>query len=124
VKKCRFPEIKAEVKVRQAESQAIRKQINEAHGLDRWCLWQEKRRYGTDTRYLLLAYAFLRGMPYAACEPKNRERLVNSDPVRHGSMPSAYLLHKTASQWTKTEVTEAQLKAWLQAVPMAAQEAA
>jgi hypothetical protein len=69
-KKCKYPQIKEELKSRQAESQDIRKRIHAASGMDRWELWQEKRRYGSETRDLLLAYGFLRGMPYRVIEAK------------------------------------------------------
>jgi hypothetical protein len=72
-KKCKFPEIRAELRQREQESRAIRKQINESSGMARWAFWEEKRNYGGATRDLLLAYAFLRGMPYRVCEPKTSE---------------------------------------------------
>lgn len=76
-KKSKFPEIKAELKQREAESRAIRKQIHESSGMERWGFWADKRRYGSDTRDLLLGYAFLRGVPYRVCEAKT---LPNSGP--------------------------------------------
>ena len=69
-KKSKYPEIQAELRQREAESRAIRKQIHESSGLDRWNFWNDKRELGSNTRYVLLAYAFLRGMPYAVCEIK------------------------------------------------------
>lgn len=76
-KKCKYPEIKAELRQREQESRAIRKQIHESSGLIRWSLWQDKRSYGSGTRDLLLAYAFLRGVPYRVCEAKT---VPNSGP--------------------------------------------
>jgi len=76
-KKCKFPEIRAELREREQASRAIRKQIHESSGLERWCFWQSKRSYGSDTRALLLGYAFLRGRPYRTVEAKT---LPNSGP--------------------------------------------
>lgn len=76
-RKCKYHQIKEELKSRQAESQDIRKHIHTSSGKDRWNLWQKKRFWGQDTRVLLLAYAFLRGVPYRVCEPKIR---LNSGP--------------------------------------------
>jgi len=74
-KKSKFPEIRAELRQREQESRAIRKQINGSSGLERWGFWQDKRRYGSDTRDLLLGYAFLRGMPYYVVEAKTTPNL-------------------------------------------------
>lgn len=71
-KKCKFPGIRAELKQRELESRAIRTQIHESSGMARWGFWADKRRYGCDTRDLLLGYAFLRGMPYRVVEAKTQ----------------------------------------------------
>lgn len=71
-KTTKYPEIRTQIKERAAHSRAIHEQIREATGLDRHRLWNEKRWYGAETRLLLLAYAFLRGMPYHAVERKCR----------------------------------------------------
>jgi hypothetical protein len=118
----KYEEIKFELRSRQAESQAIRKQIHATSGLDRYNLWAKKRAYGSDTRYLLLAYAFLRGMPYRVCEPEG------------SSPPSTILIRRKASphypdemiEWVveNADQIETQIEAWLKATPKAAQEAA
>jgi len=104
-KKCKYPQIKEELKSRQAESQGIRKRIHAASGMDRWELWQEKRRWGSETRDLLLAYAFLRRMPYRVCEPKT---LPNSGPyARDIQLCLAARGHEVTEdateQWLKVE---------------------
>lgn len=53
-----------------SESQVIRSRIRSSKGMDRWYEWQEKRSRGNETRSLLLAYAFCRGMPYPVAERK------------------------------------------------------
>jgi hypothetical protein len=76
-KKTKYPEIRAELRTREQESRAIRKQIHESSGLERWGFWRDKRSYGCETRDLLLGYAFLRGRPYRTVEAKT---LPNSGP--------------------------------------------
>lgn len=68
-KKCKFPELKAEIKQAEADSKLIRKTINESKGLDRHEAWLKKRSHGDQTRLLLLSYAYLRGVPHNVCEP-------------------------------------------------------
>lgn len=117
-KNAKYSKIREELRLRQAESQAIRKQIHASKGMDKWALWQDKRAYGSETRYLLLAYAFLRGMPYLACEPKTR------------SQPWAEAIAKTASAHAETaghgsgEVSDADVQDWLDAAAKAAEEVA
>lgn len=60
--------IRKTIAERQETSRAIHRRIRDARGLERHELWLEKRRYGVETRHLLLAYARLRGMPYANVE--------------------------------------------------------
>jgi hypothetical protein len=70
-KKCKYPELKAEIKNQEAESKAIRKQIHGSSGKERWDYWDNKRTLGFRTRCLLLLYAMLRGVPYRVVEPKS-----------------------------------------------------
>ena len=63
-------EMKTSLREREAQSRELRKAIHASSGMDRWHAWQDKRAFGRDTRHLLLAYAFVRGMPYLAAEPK------------------------------------------------------
>jgi len=51
------------------QGRAIGRQIREASGRARYDLWNDKRSLGDDARALLLAYAFLRDVPYRVVEP-------------------------------------------------------
>lgn len=77
-KKINFPEVKQELKDRQAASQAIGARIRESKGLERWALWEEKREYGRDTRWLLMVYAFLRGIPFLVVERHSTFRVYDN----------------------------------------------
>jgi hypothetical protein len=61
------------LRLRQSDSQELGRTIQRSRGRERWDAWEEKRSYGRDTRPLLLAYGFLRGVPYLACERKCAE---------------------------------------------------
>lgn len=50
-------------------SREICSRIRTAKGRERYDAWEEKRRLGYGTRYLLLALAFLRKRPYRRAEP-------------------------------------------------------
>lgn len=69
-KKSKFPELKQEIKTREAASREIRKRIHATSGLDRYEAWVEKRSEGSTTRCYLLLYAMARGIPRSASEPK------------------------------------------------------
>lgn len=49
------------------------KKISETSGMERWGHWVDKRDAGWPTRHALLAYAFARGVPYAALEARVRD---------------------------------------------------
>lgn len=68
-KKSKFPELKQEIKTREAASREIRKLIQGSAGLERHQHWLDKRNYGGHTRDLLLLYAFMRKVPYRVVEP-------------------------------------------------------
>jgi hypothetical protein len=112
-KKCKYPQLKEELKARQAESQAIRRQIHESSGMERWGFWQDKRRYGAETRDLLLAYAFLRGLPYRLCETKTKP---NSGPYARDLQRCLIARGH--------EVAEDAIETWLKAEPSNAAVAA
>ena len=57
-----------------AQGVAIRSKIGAARERARYDLWNEKRAVGDGVRDLLLAYAFLRGVPYRVAEPTAREK--------------------------------------------------
>lgn len=106
-KRSRYPEIKLELCQREQESRAIRKQINGSSGLERWGFWMDKRRYGSDTRDLLLGYAFLRGRAYRDCEIKTAP---GSGPyvscIQHCLEARGHLFEKEAIKvWLETEKT-------------------
>lgn len=65
----RFENIRAAIRRQEELSREARAKIRETSGPDRYEAWAEKRIIGAHTRDLLLAYAFLRGMPYRVCEP-------------------------------------------------------
>lgn len=77
--------LRAKIKGLVLESQKIRKRINKLHtedpdkraeiGLERSCAWNDKRLIGSYAREALLAYAFMRGVPY-----KNVEQKTNNPP--------------------------------------------
>lgn len=52
-----------------AQGVAIRKQIQAAFARARYDLWNDKRSIGDEARWMLLAYAFLRDVPYRVVEP-------------------------------------------------------
>ena len=52
-----------------AQGQEIRRQIQKAIARARYDLWNDKRSLGSDARMALLAYAFLRDVPYRVAEP-------------------------------------------------------
>ncbi len=97
-----------------AESKAIRKQIHASSGMAKWMLWQEKRAVGYSARRELLAYAFLRGVPYRVVEPTARTRegsTVESSNKWLAAEISA-CIHKT---YTPVDYDlNASVKAWLE----------
>ena len=70
-KNTRFPELKREIREREAASREIRKRIQATTHMERWEAWQTKRQEGSTTRCLLLIYAMLRGVPRHVVEGKH-----------------------------------------------------
>jgi len=60
--------LKNRIKDLAAEGRALRGRIQQTRGLERHALWNEKRSVGAKARITLLAYGFLRGMPYRRIE--------------------------------------------------------
>lgn len=65
--------LKREIKTLASQGKDLHKQIIQLRsqpdtGKQREALWTEKRALGTQTRCRLLAYAYLRGVPYKAVE--------------------------------------------------------
>lgn len=92
----------------QRETGDIRARIRSSSGMDRWAHWEAKRSHGKGTRYLLLAYAFLRRMPYRVAEAKCAEF----------NQPSAAAIAGCTEAEDMGAVLD-QVKAWLEAVPAA-----
>lgn len=101
-KNVKFPKVRTELRVRETESREIRKKIHASKGMDRWHAWREKRDYGEETRHLLLAYGWMRGLPYEACEKKCGE--LNS--------PSPSYIANLATDHGVTTTSET-IKVWL-----------
>ena len=64
----KYAKIRETLSERQETSRAIHRRIRQAKGLERHELRLEKRRYGVETRHILLAYGRIRGKAYAAME--------------------------------------------------------
>jgi hypothetical protein len=79
-----------------------------------------ERPNGSHARYLLLAYAFLRGIPYLALEKKVREH--NEPYARALQKAAARFVPKTATEFAP-DTSEAACEAWLRR-PEAVVEAA
>ena len=63
-------EFKGKINGLAQQSAKIRRNILRSKGDHRNDLWLQKRWLGTRTRHVLLAYAYLRGIPYTTVEPK------------------------------------------------------
>ena len=61
-------DLKVKVLALAAEGRTLRARIGAARGAERDALWNEKRAVGRRARVVLLAYAFVRGVPYARVE--------------------------------------------------------
>lgn len=68
--------LKSEIKSRASESRELNSLIRASSGEERHGIRLQKRRIGENARWLLLAYAWLRGRPYLQVEQRcNREAL-------------------------------------------------
>jgi hypothetical protein len=110
-KRTRFPEIRAELRQREASSREMRQCINDSSGLERWQAWQDKRTFGADTRALLLTYAILRGMPYRVVEPRIANDVQGIEPT-HNFWHGIGFQIKTNSERFGHPLTEEQIMAW------------
>ena len=106
-KKSKFPELKQEIKSREAASREIRKKIQATSGLDRHEAWLEKRQEGSTTRCYLLLYAMVRGRPRHSIEPKH-------SPHDNWWIQSA--MGRMAEQH-KLAATKEAIEQWLKAAP-------
>lgn len=82
MKKNELVEVRDRICTLAKEGREIHKKIGTAKGLDRYRLWADKRVVGEDARAALLAYAYLRGVPYRVVEPESRvlDRYGTTDP--------------------------------------------
>ena len=67
--------LRAKIKELQSAGEALRRRIQKSSGLKRHSLWQQKRALGEYSRYHLVAYGLLRGIPYdriEKCSENNR----------------------------------------------------
>lgn len=67
--------LRAKIRGLQIAGEAIRRYIQKSFGLKRHSLWQQKRSLGVYSRYHLVAYGLLRGIPYdriEKCDENNR----------------------------------------------------
>ena len=108
----KYQNVKQEIKTRQAHSQGIHKQIQATHGDERARLWEKKREYGTKTRWILLGYAFLRGVPYRVVEKTRRHSWDNDLDVHRALKELGF------------EASREDIKAWFQVAPKVEEEVA
>lgn len=89
------------------------KRISESSGMERWGHWVDKRDAGWPTRHALLAYAFVRNVPYAALEAKYRD----------GNGPSANRVEAWLEE-AGVPVEPGAVEAWLAARDASSEKAA
>ena len=98
------------IKVNETESREIRKKIHASKGKERWDLWIDKRELGDQTRYMLLAYAFLRGVPYQIVEQKCG---VGNEPSRCALHAHIFMRFANKEAPEITNLSE-RVKVWLE----------
>jgi hypothetical protein len=64
--------LKSQICAAAREGQAIQKKIQTTRADERHALWNQKRALGRQTRQLLLAYGYVRGVAYRRIEPRCR----------------------------------------------------
>jgi hypothetical protein len=69
VKKSELVGLRGKIAEFAAAGRAIRLKIQAAFARAKYDLWNDKRAVGVDARHALLAYAYLRGIPYRIAEP-------------------------------------------------------
>jgi hypothetical protein len=123
-------DLKAKIKDQAALGRTLRSRIQGSAGPDRHALWNEKRAVGAEARVLLLAYGFLRGVPYAHierhCRPDGRPRVAALLAAWAAQLGVQAVWKKPASAAPDVETlwSEARVSAWLEATPAAASEEA
>lgn len=99
--------IRQQIKHNVEQSHVIRMGIHQAKGRERYDLWNDKRDLGTETRYLLLAMACLRGRSYDRTEPLGSS-VPHADTILWRIRVALGEGSPEAALWTSDQV-----KAWL-----------
>lgn len=119
-KKKDLPDLRSEIKRLADEGRSFHPRIRAASGLERHALRNEKWDLGQEARHLLLAYAFLRGVPYRVLEPRCREDRGGREYLVLGA-------YRAVERWIprpcQEEVEKERVEAWFDA-PLAGEEAA
>ena len=97
-------ELRGRIQENERVSRVVRQRIHQTQGPARDHAWRDKRLIGAETRYYLLALAFLRQRLYACVERRTRKAIT------------------TAALAALCEVSEPEIKAWI--APPPAQEVA
>lgn len=89
----------------EVEAKSLRVKIKKAQDKERpaWRLRQAKEIIGVDARHHLLAYAFLRGIPYKALEPKCRDE----------NGPNIEMIISVATLFSPSYITDDKIRNWL-----------
>jgi hypothetical protein len=101
--------IKAKICGCQHISYSLRKQISRLKGDRRHQGQLTKREFGMQTRSYLLAYGFLRGIPYKQIE--ERHGIGNPPDARR----ILEITHEGLYSWQRKELTLERVRAWLDA---------
>lgn len=109
MKKSELSALRTSIKMLAAQGSDIHRRIGESRDRARYDLWNEKRGVGVNARDALLAYAFLRGVPYRVVEPTASQavRAYGQPAVVAGSVAGAI----PANQ--RTPEDGQQIAAWL-----------
>lgn len=113
-KKNRFPELKQEIRSREAASREIRKRIQATSHMERWQAWHDKRQEGSTTRCLLLIYAMLRRVPRYVLEAKhdrNDNYWLQNGMSRMAEQRGLELTEDAIEAWLNAEAPAAPVKA-------------
>jgi len=74
--------LKSQISEAARKGRSIHTKIQACRGDARHALWNEKRALGRRARYLLLAYGYLRGIPYRRIEPRcHRDNDAQAHPL-------------------------------------------
>jgi hypothetical protein len=121
MKRRELVELRDEIKASAAQGREVRARIHATRDRERYDAWNEKRRVGTGARELMLACAFLRGVPYRVVEPTCGESL---ESQRYDAVQRKWITE--VGWWFRKQIlviaqrfdpsrTEAEILAWAQA---------